>query len=188
MNIFALETRKKYTNLIVDTISSSILSVINNNFIAGTIFIFCHMNSVTYMVYNLIYAEVDSMYYFYTITWIIVIYSNYYFHGCILAKIEQNVLQNKTWVGPISILFYPLHLFFKPDKLIMNEYIKYFWCAPISTTIICKYLLEDSIINKFIGLILMTIFIPLLFIFSQSNTIFDHINKYYNSGSDVYAK
>ncbi len=180
MNIFALETRKKYTTFIIDTISSSILAGINNNFVAGTIFVFCHMNAITYMLYNLIYSEVGGIYYFYTIIWIFVIYSNYYFHGCILAKIEQNILQDKTWAGPISILFYPLHLFYEPNKQIMNDYIKYFWCTPISTAIICKYLLEDCIVNKCIGLILMTIFIPLLFIFSQSNTIFDHINKYYN--------
>ena len=180
MNIFALETRKKYTNLIVDTISSLILAGINNNFVAGTIFVFFHFNFITYILYILISLEVGSIYYFYTIIWIIVIYSNYYFHGCILTKIEQNILQDKTWAGTISLLFYPLHLFYKPNKQIMNDYIKYFWCAPISTTIICKYLLEDSIVNKCIGLILMTIFIPLLFIFSQSNTIFDHINKYYN--------
>jgi hypothetical protein len=186
MNIFALETRKKYTNLIIDTISSSILAVINNNFIAGNLFVFCHMNAITYMLYKLISAEVGSIYYFYTIIWIIVIYSNYYFHGCILARIEQKIFQDKTWAGPVNIILFPLHLFYKPNKQVMNEYIKYFWCAPISTAIICKYLLKDSIVNKCIGLMLMTIFTPLLFIFSQSDTIFDHINKYYNSGPDVY--
>ena len=177
MNIFSLKNRKKYTNLIVDTTSSSILNVIQNNCIAGYIFVFFHMIASLFILYNLINAEVGIKYYFYTIIWIIIIYSNYYFHGCILAKIEQKIFQDKTWTGSTSILFYPLHLFYKPNKQVMNDYIKYFWSTPISTAIIFKYLLHSSYSNKFIGVFLITILLPLLFIFSQSNIIFDYLSS-----------
>ena len=176
--MFTLENRKKYTNLIVITASKIVLDQINSNLAAGSLLVLLHFIAVLHMINKLINSDIVSSYYLYTIIWIIVIYSNYYFHGCILTRIEQYVLQDKTWAGHISILFYPLHLFYKPNIQIMNDYIKYFWCAPISTTIILKYLFEDSIINKCIGLCLMTIFIPLLFIYSQSDTIFDYIIKY----------
>ena len=106
-------------------------------------------------------------FYFLTFIWIIIISSNYYFHGCILARIERELLQDETWAGPINITLYPIHLFYKPNKQILNEYIKYFWATPISTLIILKYLLDDNITNKFIGFALCSVLIPLLFIHSQ---------------------
>ena len=63
-------------------------------------------------------------FYFLTFAWIILISSNYYFHGCILARIERELLQDENWVGPINITLYPLHLYYKPNKQILNDYIK----------------------------------------------------------------
>jgi hypothetical protein len=77
------------------------------------------------------------------------------------------LLQDQTWVGPINITLYPLHLYYKPNKQILNDYIKYFWAAPISIFIILKYLFDDIITNKLIGIALFIIFLPLLFIHSQ---------------------
>jgi hypothetical protein len=170
MNIFALETRKKYTKLIVNTISSLILNVINNKKIAGYLMLLFHCSFMLFIIFRLI-ANID---YICTCIWVLVIYSNYYFNGCILSRIEQIVLNDKTWGGPVSIIMYPLHLFYQPNKQIMNDYIKYFWCAPISTALIFKYILEDCIFHKLIGLSLCSILAPLLFIPSQCN-IFDYL-------------
>ena len=177
MNLFSLETRKKNTVLVVTTVSKIILDNFNNKIVSAYLLVGSHISITLFVIVKLINSDVVSWYYLYTIIWICIIFSNYYFHGCILARIEQRVLQDNTWTGPASLLFYPLHLFYKPNTQIMNDYIKYFWCAPICSIIILKYLFEDWIVNKFIGICLMTIFIPLLFIYSQSDIICNHINK-----------
>ena len=165
---FSLENRKKNTKYIIDTVSEWMLKLTkNNNKLAGLIFILIHMNSVSYILYNLVVSDVTILFYFLTFIWMIVISSNYYFHGCILARIEQELLQDESWAGPINITLYPIHLFYKPNKKILNEYIKYFWAAPISALIILKYLLDDNTTNKFIGFALTSFLMPLLFIHSQ---------------------
>lgn len=169
MNIFALEGRKKYTKLIVSFTSSTILNVINNKKVAGYLMLLFHCSFMLFIISRLI-TNID---YLCTCIWVLVIYSNYYFNGCILSRIEQIVLNDRTWGGPVSIMMYPLHLFYQPNKQIMNDYIKYFWCAPISTVLIFKYILEDCCFHKLIGLFLCSILAPLLFIPSQHN-IFDY--------------
>jgi hypothetical protein len=169
MNIFALESRKKYTKLIVSFTSSTILNVINNKKVAGYLMLLFHCSFMLFIISRLI-TNID---YLCTCIWVLVIYSNYYFNGCILSRIEQIVLNDRTWGGPVSIMMYPLHLFYQPNKQIMNDYIKYFWCAPISTVLVFKYILEDRYFHKLIGLFLCSILGPLLFIPSQHN-IFDY--------------
>ena len=166
---FALENRKKNTKYIINTVSEWMLTLTGkeNNKVAASIFLLFHMNSVSFMLYNLLISDINILFYFLTLIWMIVISSNYYFHGCILARIEQELLQDETWSGPISITLYPIHLFYKPNKQILNDYIKYFWAAPISLFIILKYIFDDDTTNKIIGLALTSILMPLLFIHSQ---------------------
>jgi hypothetical protein len=168
-NFFALENRKKNTKYIINTVSEYMLSLTGkeNNKFAASIFLLIHINTVSIILYNLFVSDVNILFYFLTFVWIIIISSNYYFHGCILARIERELLQDETWVGPINITLYPIHLFYKPNKQILNDYIKYFWATPISIFISLKYILDDDTTNKFIGLALTAIFLPLLFIHSQ---------------------
>ena len=168
-NFFALENRKKNTKYIIDTVSEWMLTLTGkeNNKVAASIFLLFHMNSVSFILYNLLVSDVSILFYFFTFIWMIIISSNYYFHGCILARIERELLQDETWAGPISISLYPIHLFYKPNKQILNDYIKYFWAAPISLFIILKYIIDDDTTNKLIGLALTSILMPLLFIHSQ---------------------
>jgi NAD(P)-dependent dehydrogenase (short-subunit alcohol dehydrogenase family) len=174
MNIFNLDNRKNNTNFIIDIVSNIFLYLINNKTFSGYLLVFLHSFFGIFIIYNLIVKDIGILYYIYTIIWIIVIFSNYYFHGCILVKVEQKLFQDKSWIGPINMLFYFLHLFYKPDKNILNNFIKYFICAPVSTLIILKYIFNNNWTTKLIGAILMIILIPLLFIYSQYN-IFDNI-------------
>lgn len=168
-DIFSLENRKKNTKYIIDTVSEYMLTLTGkeNNKVAALIFLLIHINAVSCILYNLIVSDVTILFYFLTFLWMIIISSNYYFHGCILARIERELLQDENWVGPINVTLYPLHLYYKPNKQILNDYIKYFWAAPISTFIILKYIFDDDTTNKFIGLALTSILMPLLFIHSQ---------------------
>jgi hypothetical protein len=175
--MFDLENRKKYTKYITETISNIILTIFRNRCLAGSLFVLFHILSTLLVIYSLIYDEIVSYYYSYSFIWIIVIYSNYYFNGCILSRIEKHILQNKTWAGPINLMLYPLHLFYKPDKQIMNDYIKFFWVTPVSLFIILKYLFEDNLLNKMVGLLFITLLGPLLFLPSQYD-IFTDFNDF----------
>jgi len=174
-SIFDLENRKKYTKFIIQTISNIMIAVFGNKIVAGSLFILFHIVSVLFIIYSIVNDKVVSYYHAYCFLWLIIIYSNYYFNGCILSRIEKNILQDNTWAGPINLLFYPLHLFYTPNKQIMNDYIKFFWATPVSSFIILKYLFEDSFFNKMIGLIFIILLGPLLFIHSQYD-IFTHFN------------
>ena len=178
MEVFALENRKKYTKIIVDKVSSWLLQLTNNKFIAASILVFFHSLFILFIVCNLIDKDVSMAYHIYTFIWMMIIYLNYYFHGCILARIEKHLFQNDLWSGPVNLALFPIHLFYTPNKDILNSYIKYFWCAPVSTLIVFKYLFSDTVGNRLIGLILFTIFAPLLFIYSQGN-IFAYIEHLY---------
>ena len=177
---FDLENRKKYTKCITETISNTILTIFSNRVVAGSLFILFHIITALFVIFSLIYDKVVSYYYGYSLLWIIIIYSNYYFNGCILSRIEKHILQDNTWAGPINLLFYPFHLFYKPNKQIMNNYIKFFWVTPVSSFIVLKYLFEDSIFNKMIGLIFIIILGPLLFVHSQYD-LFTHFNLILNN-------
>jgi len=179
-NMFDLENRKKYTKIIIQTISNAMVTIFGNQIVAGSLFILFHIVSVLFLIYSIVYDKVVSYYHIYCFLWIIIIYSNYYFNGCILSRIEKHILQDNTWAGPINLLFYPLHLFYKPNKQIMNDYIKFFWAIPVSSFIILKYLFEDSLFNKIIGLIFIILLGPLLFIPSQYD-IFTHFNDLFLS-------
>ena len=167
--LFSLENRKKNTKWIIDTVSESMLTLTGkeNNKIAGLMFILLHMNLMSCLLYNLLVSDVTHFFYFLSFLWMVLISSNYYFHGCILARIERELLQDETWAGPINITLFPLHLFYKPNMQILNEYIKYFWATPISLFIILKYIFDDDTTNKLIGFALTSILLPLLFIHSQ---------------------
>ncbi len=166
MNIFDLEKRKKYTKCIVETVSNTMVYFIQNKIVAGWILVFFHAIIGLYLMFNLITQEVNSIYHIYTFIWVMVIYLNYFFNGCILARIEKELLQDKSWGGPINLL-----LFYKKDKdkETLNNFIKYFIAAPISTIVILKYIYYEDPIAIF----LMMILIPLLFIHSQCN-IFEY--------------
>ena len=182
---FDLENRKKYTKCITETISNILLTIFRNRLVAGWVFILFHIVSVLFIIYSLICDKVVSWYYGCSFFWLIIIYSNYYFNGCILSRIEKHILQDNTWAGPINILFYPFHLFYKPNKQIMNNYIKFFWVTPVSSFIVLKYLFEDSIFNKMIGLIFLILLGPLLFVHSQYDLFTDfnltlkHFSSFY---------
>jgi hypothetical protein len=165
-SFFSLESRKKNTKYIIDTISESLFKITGkeNTDAAAKLLIFLHMNAMTFMLYNLIVSDVSVLFYFLTFVWFILISLNYYFHGCILAKIERELLQDETWAGPANIMLYPIHLFYKPNTQILNDYVKYFWSVPTTVIIILRYLINDDSTNIFIGVALCFILMPLLFI------------------------
>lgn len=65
------------------------------------------------------------------ILWILVILSNFYFHGCIFAKIERQILQDPNWKGPFGMLFYP----FNVSTQTLDLFLVWFVAVPICAVI-----------------------------------------------------
>ena len=76
MNIFALENRKKYTKLIVNTVSSTILNLIYYKNVTECAMISAHCMIMSSVIFRMI-MTID---YICTIIWVLIIYSNYYFN------------------------------------------------------------------------------------------------------------
>jgi NAD(P)-dependent dehydrogenase (short-subunit alcohol dehydrogenase family) len=163
--MFDLESRKNNTKIIVDLTSKWMLYFSKNKIIAGWLAVSIHIIFGVFIIFNLLKKKVNNNYHIYVLIWAFVIYSNYYFNGCILARIEKEIFQDKYWRGPINLLLFK----FKKDKELLNNFIKYCIAAPVCTIIILKYLYNKNPVAIF----LMIIFIPLLFIHSQSN-IFEY--------------
>jgi hypothetical protein len=183
--MFSLETRKTNTKYIVKTISEFILSffkevdthvdvdVTTRKKIGYGIFVL-HLLFGTLLIIKLVFNKINIFYVFYTGIWLSILFLNYYFHGCILVKIEKYILQDKFWNGPAEFFLFPLHLFYIPKKDIVNKYVKFFWAIPTTTVMVFKYLFEDGLFYRFIGLLLFGLLAPLIFIPSQSN-IFSYL-------------
>ena len=172
MDFFELNTRKKITEYVVNYFSN-ITSFIPNKTVAGWVVVLIHYIFGIIVVNNLLNNPITNSYYIYTIFWVISIFSNYYFHGCIVSKIEQRIFEDKTWCGPINLLL-NLFPFIEKSKENFNTILKYYIVAPISIFVIFKYHFSKRISDKIIGVILTFCLTPLLFIHSQFN-IFNYL-------------
>jgi hypothetical protein len=123
-------------------------------------FAILHYVAVLYIAYALLTKPINQEYYLYLLGGILVIVSNYYFHGCILTRIEQKVCNDKSWFGLVTLL---KHVGVPISKDHVNFYIKY------AVTLVVIGVLIRSILNqKYILFAGLGIFLtPLLFVNSQ---------------------
>ena len=157
---------KETTDIVVNYTSN----LVNNTQIPDTIspwiLVSLHILLIFFIVYKLLTNPINNYYYIYLTVWILIILSNYYFHGCILTRIERNLMNNKEWMGPITLL---RHINIPITKDTVNMYIK------ILSTIVCIGILLKLIKNnKYILFsILLFLFTPLLFFKTQSLVEYD---------------
>lgn len=119
-----------------------------------------HYVVVLYIAYALLTKPFDSNYYIYLLGGIVIIVSNFFFHGCIITRIEQKVSDDKSWFGLVTLL---KHIGVPISKDHVNFYIK---CAVILVAIgvLVRTLLHKKyILFSALGISLT----PLLFVNSQ---------------------
>lgn len=119
-----------------------------------------HYVVVLYIAYALLTKSFDNEYYIYLLGGILIIVSNYYFHGCILTRIEQKVCGDNSWYGLVTLLKYigvPI------SKDHVNFYIKY-----AVTLVALGVLLRALLAKKYTLFTLLGISLtPLFFVNSQ---------------------
>jgi len=156
------ENTEFVVNCLVDFLKRSGLS----DFYLGSFVVVIHVLFGLTILFALTWYKVDSTYFIYVLLWLITIYSNYFFHGCILSRVEREFF-TKEWCGPASFFGYVLN--HKVTKTIANYIIKYFIAAPISSIAILKLFFYGYTI---LSLALCSILVPLLYINSQE-TLFN---------------
>jgi hypothetical protein len=122
-----------------------------------------HYVVVLYIAYALLTKPINNEYYLYLLGGVIIIVSNFYFHGCILTRIEQKVSGDKSWFGLVTLL---KHIGVPISKDDVNFYIK---CAVILVALgvlIRTFLHKKYVLFCALGISLT----PLLFVNSQDLT------------------
>ncbi len=143
VNIF---NKKKNTKIITDYFSK-IFSKYNIQYrtLIGYLISFVHFLLIIWIIIYLLFEKkIDKKYYFYLFIWIIIIYSNYYFHGCIISKIEREILKDNNWCGPISIIINSMKN--QNTTINSNTFILYFSSLIITLIIFSKISLTSTFI------------------------------------------
>ena len=71
----------------------------NNKFNGFIVFLF-HLFIQLSSGYFLIIYELGNLFYATIVLWVVILFSNLYFRGCILTKIERHLWNTKDWYGP----------------------------------------------------------------------------------------
>lgn len=94
------ETTEKVVKVFSDILRSLPLPV----FTTAWILAYVHYIVVLFIAYQLLTKNINSEYYIYLAAGLLIIISNFYFHGCILTRIEKELFQDQQWFGLISQL------------------------------------------------------------------------------------
>ena len=92
------------------------LQTINdNNIINGYIIFLLHL--ILYFLFSYVFFiyPISKTFYFFFFLWLLVIFSNVYFKGCLITKLERRLWNNDTWGGPL--FFFINHSYWSTNTL-----------------------------------------------------------------------
>lgn len=119
---------KKYIYSVVDYCDEIICNTCwGNRRIAGCLLSVIHTLIAVIFIYIALVINPKKHFYLALFLFLLMIGNNYYFHGCILTRIERSLLNNKSWHGPTSIF----NLIWDIDKPLMNKIIQYVGIIPV---------------------------------------------------------
>jgi hypothetical protein len=104
--LFSLEKRKKLTHNIIFFLNNIISKLINNKILAAFLIMLIHTAFVIVSISTLIICKINKLFYLNLILITLIICGNLYFNGCILVKLERELLKPcKNWYGPTTVLY-----------------------------------------------------------------------------------
>ena len=98
------KTRKKYTNQIINNSVCAFKNVCGNKKKGATLMIFLHLFGGL-LIALMLFSNDPILNIVGSIMWFLIIIFHLFFDGCILVRIERNLLENKDWVHIWGILF-----------------------------------------------------------------------------------
>lgn len=104
--MFSKESRKKNMKDLINYIEKYMYdNIYPNNIVNGFLVLIFHWFIVGCTMVYIIFEKVDFCFYLCFLIWIIIFILHFYFHGCILTKIEKHLWKAKDWCGPWSLPF-----------------------------------------------------------------------------------
>lgn len=104
--LFSLETRKKLSYNIIFFLNNIISKLINNKILAALLIILIHTAFIIISIFTLIICKINKLFYLNLIFITLITCENLYFDGCILVKLERELLKPcKNWYGPTTVLY-----------------------------------------------------------------------------------
>jgi hypothetical protein len=111
--IHDLEIRKRNTEFIIKEATDFFNLFIPNKKTVGILLVLLHnVVGLFVLLYMVIFKDIDILFYVCLIFSIGISCMHFYFNGCILIRLERELLDDKKWCGVWTILFNFLEKFF----------------------------------------------------------------------------
>jgi hypothetical protein len=129
---------KENTDYVVKKITSILVKTkIEPTILGNTLSAFHLFASGVLLLIICFFKKINSLFYCALLVWLLVIASNYYFHGCILTRIERELYNSKEWFGPVTLLLRLLNI--EQTKENANWFMKYAIAAPFSVIMLFTF-------------------------------------------------
>lgn len=141
--IHNLERRKQNTKFIVEEASEFFTLMVNNRKLAGIILATFHIIVICMsMLYLFFTTKIDYIFYICFIFWILIVSMHLYFNGCIIIRIERELMNDKHWCAGWTPLFSVAENFYFKRKISKEFANNFFICIGIliSAIIFLKFL------------------------------------------------
>lgn len=153
---------KETTEFVVNTLTTIVRKTGLTDFTVGVIIVVLHFLFGFLMLYSIYFCDVKSMYFIIGfITYLVVIAANYFFHGCIISRLEKALFSPIPWYGPPTVLRF---LGIDIDKTLANQIIKYSVTVPAGTAACIKFFIAGYYIP---AIFFTSVFTSLLFCHPQ---------------------
>ena len=152
-----LDIRKEHTKVVIQRYERFLDKIIKNKKIKANLTFFLHILIVVVPFFILIFRPVDIYFYISLILWILIVFLHFYFNGCIFIRIERELMEDKTWKGIWTYIFYIFDYFKISVTNNISNYLFISWGVNFTIFILFKLLLHvyPSIISYIIKWISM---------------------------------
>jgi hypothetical protein len=155
-----LETRKRHTKQIIKNYGLFLEKITKNKTLKIYITYLIHILIVIFPLFIIVFKRIDLYFYISVILWILIMCFHFYFNGCIFIRIERELMEDKTWKGIWTPLFYILNIFNVETTSNLANSIFICWGILLTMFIFLKLLFqyEPSILYFFIILLPKVLF------------------------------
>ena len=123
-----------------------------------------HVVGGVLLVLCLLFFPINTSFFFLCVfVWNCVLFSNYYFHGCILSRLERELFHLNSWYGPVSLM----NALKVITKDIANLVIKFCFAIPVSVLLLFRFVWNRDTLGLLWPLLLGLFYMPFVFARSQ---------------------
>ena len=106
-----LEARKKHTKYVIEKFNILTEKLIKDKLVRfGLVYSF-HIICICCTILTLIFSPINFFFYIQLLVWLMIMLMHIYFSGCIVIRIERELLEDKTWKGVWTYVFDILEMF-----------------------------------------------------------------------------